>query len=621
MSISKYHVSKNLYNTADTSWTNGYLDNDGQLVSSSISHFTTNFTEVEANTTYTWSGTITESSTSANNVYFYDGSQNWISKASSGVISPRTFTTPSNCRYIRFQVTRGVSSTDDWVLNKGNSALPYEPYGDSFKDWFYREYGTETETFTSLPKTIIGDGQPISAYTIKGNMTQSGTPTPSNPVYPQETGDKTANLLDYHYIFGNDIYSEGVTFRYYRLTLEPNTQYTLISNAPSYYSTSSPSQTTFLFGDSSSLTTADNGVYDSIAKTATSTAEGYLYIAVRKTVSIISQVTEEDFADGTYYIMLNTGSTSLPYEPYGYKIPISFGQGTYTNYLSEPIRKIGTAVDSMASTGTATRTITKYEFTGNESITKVNSTATNYLYYISFTGTAIGGAMCSHLQYLSSGVSDNIGFSQNQTYPNTFYFNLGADIMNAQTSGNTAEGFKEWLAAQYAAGTPLTLWRILATPTTETFTAPSIPTSGTAQSFDVSTSLKPSEVSLTYHGWHEHSDKKYSRTAQLIYGKIDNCAISETGVLDNSSSNDMLLAQIESGKTYSLSTAAYVGFFYTEPSKGDTSYDNVRTLVNNTNVTAPITGYIAIRASHSTSNVMFNEGSTLLPYQPYYDWS
>ena len=113
---------------------------------------------------------------------------------------------------------------------------------------------------------------------------------------------------------------------------------------------------------------------------------------------------------------------------------------------------------------------------------------------------------------------------------------------------------------------------------------------------------------------------KYQRTAQLIYGKIDNCAISATGVLENSSSNDMLLAQIESGKTYSLSTAAYVGFFQTEPSKGSTSYDNTRTLVTDTLI-APITGYIAIRASHSTSNVMFNEGSTLLPYQPYKDFA
>ena len=66
----------------------------------------------------------------------------------------------------------------------------------SFVNDVYREYGTDTDTITSLPKTIIGDGQPISSYTIKGNMSQSGTPTPSNPIYPTECGDKTANLFD-----------------------------------------------------------------------------------------------------------------------------------------------------------------------------------------------------------------------------------------------------------------------------------------------------------------------------------------------------------------------------------------------------------------------------------------
>ena len=31
----------------------------------------------------------------------------------------------------------------------------------------------------------------------------------------------------------------------------------------------------------------------------------------------------------------------------------------------------------------------------------------------------------------------------------------------------------------------------------------------TAEQFDVDTTLKPSEVDLTYHGWHEHSDTKF----------------------------------------------------------------------------------------------------------------
>lgn len=28
--------------------------------------------------------------------------------------------------------------------------------------------------------------------------------------------------------------------------------------------------------------------------------------------------------------------------------------------------------------------------------------------------------------------------------------------------------------------------------------------------FDVGTALKPSEVDMTYHGWHEHDDTKFT---------------------------------------------------------------------------------------------------------------
>ena len=70
--------------------------------------------------------------------------------------------------------------------------------------------------------------------------------------------------------------------------------------------------------------------------------------------------------------------------------------------------------------------------------------------------------------------------------------------------------WQQYLAQQYANGTPVTVWYILATAQTETFTAPSTPTSGSPQSFDVDTTLKPSEVSLTWHGWHEHEDTKFT---------------------------------------------------------------------------------------------------------------
>jgi hypothetical protein len=44
-------------------------------------------------------------------------------------------------------------------------------------------------------------------------------------------------------------------------------------------------------------------------------------------------------------IMLNSGSTPLPYEPYGYKVPVTVSNGTDTQtvpiYLPEQIKKVG----------------------------------------------------------------------------------------------------------------------------------------------------------------------------------------------------------------------------------------------------------------------------------------
>ena len=50
----------------------------------------------------------------------------------------------------------------------------------------------------------------------------------------------------------------------------------------------------------------------------------------------------------------------------------------------------------------------------------------------------------------------------------------------------------------------------LPTPTTEIFTAPTLATVAGSQSFTIDTTVKPSSVSLTYTGWHTHSDKQYS---------------------------------------------------------------------------------------------------------------
>lgn len=116
--------------------------------------------------------------------------------------------------------------------------------------------------------------------------------------------------------------------------------------------------------------------------------------------------------------------------------------------------------------------------------------------------------ICSHFVYIgASGVNDtdNIGFS---------LFNASQFGCRCPKSvANTVDEFKAWLANQYAAGTPITVWYILAEPETAVVNEPlrkigdyadsisdviSIPTVRGKNVFDVDTEVKPSEVYIKY---------------------------------------------------------------------------------------------------------------------------
>ena len=352
----------------------------------------------------------------------------------------------------------------------------------------YRKYETATDTITTLPKSIIGDSTNASAV-IKGNMQQTGTPTPASPIYPTETGDKTANLFDKDNVTnGRDL--SASTGNLVNGQTKCVSDYKEISENTSY--TTHNVTTYVLYNNSKEYLTGLNietgGIRD---VTIDNTNAKYIRIACEM--------------DDKSTVMLNTGSTVLPYQPYGYKLDIKSANTITPVYLGE--------VQS-------TRRIRKLVLTGDEDWYEVG------------TGGIFRITISDYLR-------------QNGNIPvNTHYKGidviLGVDYIGdketaflVSSSGNNyyyiadstygLNSFKAFLAAQYAAGTPVTVWYVLATPTTGIVNEPlrkignyadsvsvtGIPTTGTAEQFDVDTTLAPSEVSLTYHGWHEHSDTKF----------------------------------------------------------------------------------------------------------------
>ena len=83
---------------------------------------------------------------------------------------------------------------------------------------------------------------------------------------------------------------------------------------------------------------------------------------------------------------------------------------------------------------------------------------------------------------------------------------------------NAPRDFKQFLAAQYSAGTPVTVWYVLATPTTSIVNEPlakigsyadvlnsadaavTIPTARGSNTLTVDTELQPSSMTITYCG-------------------------------------------------------------------------------------------------------------------------
>lgn len=165
------------------------------------------------------------------------------------------------------------------------------------------------------------------------------------------------------------------------------------------------------------------------------------------------------------------------------------------------------------------RKIRKLVLTGNDFDYRKNITQSdNYLYYIRLSDNSVGArkCMCTHLPLTSGAPEYDIGCNANGA--RVIYLNFGANVMNAQPSGNTVAGLKEYLASEYAAGTPVTVWYVLATPETAIVNEPlakigdyadelssedagvSIPTVNGQNVLTVETELQPSEMTITYKG-------------------------------------------------------------------------------------------------------------------------
>ena len=439
---------------------------------------------------------------------------------------------------------------------------------------YYESTPTEI-TSTSFPITLNNSlGTPLPDYLISGNMSQTGTPTPTTPIQPQEDGERTGNLypLDESKLHVGRIENDGtidheigtLTVGTNSITYEVNVAwrgfYTdfIQVNENEKLTVSSTNSSTIAWS-CNCYDENDNFLGKAPAQSTTSAKTFTLLTGTKKIrISVTS-------SDTTYTIlrpMLNTGSTALPYEPYGYKLTISSANTTTPIYLGE--------VQS-------TRQIKKLVLTGNEAWhSSSRYTGAMYAYLSQFPGIVANSPIyCSHLIAVSS-------ISQYQR--GTGFCDMSSvNLWIFDTKTSTAD-FKAYLAAQYAAGTPVTIWYVLATPTTGIVNEPlrkigdyadtvsyeqagvSVPTLHGNTVIDVLTELKPSEMYIKYDQPSEYAGYSIVNVNVPIPTKyVTEITITENIIEDNMFKNYTALetAILPNAFTFIVKNVSQCGIFIT----------------------------------------------------------
>ena len=365
-------------------------------------------------------------------------------------------------------------------------------------------------------KTITSDTLPIefestgdnAALLLQGNTTQNDTPTPDNPIQPQGCGDMSSNLWSYH----PDTTSGGVRLLWDGEKINYSNTCTYASNSTM---TINLKKGTYTLKVNANRIPVENDyscidIYhpsSGLLKQVTNrnAVNGKVTFTIDDDLSNASLRIRLD--NGTNYDgfeirpMLNIGETSLPYDVYGqYKIPISSGSTTTPIYLGE--------VQS-------TRQIKKLVLDGTEHWVYRQGEPSNVFFLETIDVNVVDNhGLCTH--YLNQ---DSGGFDVLQDKHVLIKLSSTGTkwFLGVRDSDFGLPDFKAYLAAQYTAGTPVTIWYVLATEETGIVNEPlmrigdyadtlssvqaqvQIPTTVGHNTFNVNTTVKPSSTSITYN--------------------------------------------------------------------------------------------------------------------------
>lgn len=303
---------------------------------------------------------------------------------------------------------------------------------------------------------------------IYGNTVQNGTPSPQAPVDVVGCGVRTGNLFDKNnvatfktgYIINDDGQETTSSYSGYTnpcITVEPNTRYTLTGDLAQYDIETATLRyyRAYYYNDNAFLAKSD---------TLSPSTNAFTTPYNCNRLAIQCQCIN-DYPNWNT-VMLNLGSTALPYEPYGYKIPVtvSYGTSSITTpvYIgTEPLHKIGDYADYVDyKRGVVVRRIKKlvirgdetglFNLTGGFSACRimVNVLPNTYCFSSHFFSSS---PVFSYYDVLENSIS--VAGATSNIYANGLFDSMAS--------------IRGFFSNQYSAGTPVTVWYVLAEPEEE----------------------------------------------------------------------------------------------------------------------------------------------------------
>lgn len=191
-----------------------------------------------------------------------------------------------------------------------------------------------------------------------------------------------------------------------------------------------------------------------------------------------------------------------------YAVPIVLNGVTTNIYLSEPLRRIGEYADTVDSDGVVVRRIRKLVMTGEENIdySPNGANARGFRMVISNNPLLAASSIIS-THYVDGGFNTwreaQVGeITQSTSVSNIFY------LWMDQTIYNSIEKFQTWLAAQYNNGTPVIVYYVLDSSTSEQTTPVTLTTVSGSNTLDFGTTLKPAKFQGVDVQWTKRTEKK-----------------------------------------------------------------------------------------------------------------